>query len=376
MTALRVALVGAGATPSASAIWRACREAGVDVTAIAARRRNVESGDPGIPVRRLPRIHLRGNGNLWKLLIGLGRTLGELRPHLVHIHCEPWGILALQGVRSARRVGALVVIHGADNRFDHGGRLERRIRTAVIRRVLPRIDGYASWNSAGIRLARAHGLRAEAPDAVAPIVVPDPSRFHPPDPAGRAAARARFGLPREGVVVGLLGRLVPEKGVSDGLAALRRLGAAAPFLAVWGRGPMEPTIRSALADGIRGRFGGSLEPREVPEALRACDLVMVPSRTAAEWEEQFGRVGVEAQASGCAVVAYRSGALGEVLEQGAVLVPEGDTEALAEAVGELTEDPAARSALVEKGIAWAAHRWHPRAVAADIVDLWERMLSR
>jgi len=164
--------------------------------------------------------------------------------------------------------------------------------------------------------------------------------------------------------------------VADGLAALRRLGDRAPFLAIWGRGPLEQTIRSALTNGVRGRFYGHLAPWEVPEAFRACDLVMVPSRTTPDWEEQFGRVAVEAQASGCAVIAYRSGALGEVLERGAVLVTEGDTEALARAVGHLTDDPEARGAVAEKGLAWAAHRWHPRVVAADLVDLWERMLSR
>lgn len=377
MTAPRVAVLGAASTPSRNAIWRACRDAGMDVVMVAARPRLHDPGDPGIPVRIVPRLALPGvRGNLWKVYMGVRRALAAIRPDVVHVHCEPWGLLALQGLAEGRRAGAAVALHGADNRFDHGGAIERRIRIGIVRRVLPRIDGYASWNSAGVRLARLHGLRPEAPSAVAPVMLPDPERFHPPGAAERSAARARFGLPSDGVIVGLVGRLVPEKGVTDGLAALRRLGDRAPFLAVWGRGPLEGGLRAELADGIRGRFGGRLDYRDVAEALRACDLVMVPSRTRPHGEEQFGRVAVEALASGCAVIAYRSGALGEVLEEGAILVPEGDTEGLAEAVGRLAHDETERRELAEKGRAWFDRRWHPRAVAADLVRLWDRMLGR
>ena len=377
MTPPRVAVLGAAVGPSRNAVWRACRDAGMDVVMVGAILRFRDPGNPGLPFRTLPRLSLPGGrGTLWKIYLGLGRALAEIRPDVVHVHSEPWGLLALQGMAAARRAEALVALHGADNRFDHGGPAERRVRIGILRRVLPRIDGYASWNSAGVRLARRHGLRPDAPSTVAPVMLPDPSRFHPPNAAERAAARDRFGLPRDGVIVGLLGRLVPEKGAADALAALRRLGDRAPFLVVWGQGPLEARLRAELAGAIRGRFGGRLDYRDMAEALRACDLVMVPSRTGAQWEEQFGRVAVEALASGCAVVAYRSGALGEVLEEGGVLVPEGDTEALAEAIGRLSRDDTERREIAAKGLAWFERRWHPRTVAADLVGLWHRMLGR
>lgn len=378
MTAPRVAVLGAASGPSRNAVWRACRDAGMDVVmVVAARPKLHDPGDPGLPVRIMTRLALPGGrGNLWKVYARLGRTLATIRPDVVHVHGEPWGLLALQGMAAGRRAGAMVALHGADNRFDHGGAVERRIRLGILRRVLPRIDGYASWNSAGVRLARLHGLRPEAPSAVAPVMLPDPERFRPSSAAERSAARARFGLPPDEVIVGLLGRLVPEKGVADGLAALRSLGERAPFLVVWGQGPLEDDLRAALAGGIRGHFGGRLDYRDVAEALRACDLVLVPSRTRAHGEEQFGRVAVEALASGCAVIAYRSGALEEVLEEGAILVPEGDTEGLAEAIGRLTHDETERRDLAEKGRAWFDRRWHPQAVAADLVGLWDRMLGR
>jgi glycosyltransferase involved in cell wall biosynthesis len=53
-----------------------------------------------------------------------------------------------------------------------------------------------------------------------------------------------------------------------------------------------------------------------------------------EWEEAFGLVAAEAQMVGCPVVAYRRGALPEVVHDGVTgfLVDPGDRAALVEAV--------------------------------------------
>ena len=54
----------------------------------------------------------------------------------------------------------------------------------------------------------------------------------------------------------------------------------------------------------------------------------MPSRTLPHLKEQFGRAAVEAMAAGVPVVAYDSGALGEVIGDTGVLVPEGDRDGL------------------------------------------------
>jgi hypothetical protein len=59
---------------------------------------------------------------------------------------------------------------------------------------------------------------------------------------------------------------------------------------------------------------------------------LAPSRSTATWVEQFGRMVVEAQASGCVVVGYDSGSMAEVGGGPTRLVPEGDLDALARAV--------------------------------------------
>jgi glycosyltransferase involved in cell wall biosynthesis len=62
-----------------------------------------------------------------------------------------------------------------------------------------------------------------------------------------------------------------------------------------------------------------------------------------EWDEPFGLVAAEAQVAGCPVVAYRRGAMPEVVEDGVsgVLVPPGDEDAFVDAIRRALELPRA-----------------------------------
>jgi glycosyltransferase involved in cell wall biosynthesis len=212
------------------------------------------------------------------------------------------------------------------------------------------------------------------PTTVIPAVVPDPSRFASWAPS---EARSRFGLPQDEPVVGYVGRLDDEKGIKDLLLAMGSLGPSAPFLSVWGAGRLEGLVRHHLVGGqVRGSFGGALGLGEVPEALRACDVVVVPSRTTPGWREQFGRVIVEAMLAGAAVVAYRSGAIPEAAGDGALLVDEGDVSGLAAAIRRLMNDSAFRSELAARGREEALSRFHPRVLAERLVRFWSEVLSR
>jgi glycosyltransferase involved in cell wall biosynthesis len=223
-------------------------------------------------------------------------------------------------------------------------------------------------------MARQAGLRG-APTAVIPAIVPDPAKFHPLSAKSKKELRAKLGLPIEQPVVGFVGRLVPEKGIMDLIEAFRSIGEPAPFLAVWGSGPLAGDVELRLRkERIRGRLFAPLGLEEVSSAYQACDVIAVPSRSTGSLKEQFGRVLVEAMLVGCAVVAYRTGAIPEVVGDEAVLVEENDVAGLSRAIRQLAEDRVFRERVAARGRARALERFHPGVLAERLVRLWDEVL--
>jgi glycosyltransferase involved in cell wall biosynthesis len=380
-----VAIVMGGILPEQLAVWRACRDLGTRIT-IVGTERNVYRGrwpwHPRSPegmdavVLRPVSPALR-RGQVWWMYRGLARTIEGLQPDIVHVVSEPWGGLVVQTLFATRsRSGNIpVCVHGADNIYWHGSRPERFARQRILRFVLPRISGFASWSTEGLEMTRRAGL-PNMPTAVVPAVVPDPSTFHPVDRSRRAELRAKFGLPPEQVVAAFVGRLDEQKGIRELLASMRSLGSEAPFLAVWGAGPLVEVVRREFAEGLGGRLGGALGLEEVAEAFQACDLALVPSLTTPAWKEQFGRVIVEAMLTGSPVIGFDSGAVAEVIQDPRLLVREGDVPALAGAVRSLAQDDVLRSTLGAACRESALARYAPPVIAAELRRFWEEALLR
>jgi len=157
--------------------------------------------------------------------------------------------------------------------------------------------------------------------------------------------RARLGIPAEAFVVGFMGRMVPEKGAVDVIEAalaLTRRGAE-PYVLLVGSGPQEAELRARAAALPEGRvvFAGTVpHGKGAAEHLSCMDVCVVPSRTTASWKEQFGRVIIEAMASGVPVVGSDSGNVPVLIEEtgGGLAFPEGDVAALADRVETLMRD--------------------------------------
>ena len=129
--------------------------------------------------------------------------------------------------------------------------------------------------------------------------------------------------------IGFIGRLVPEKGVEQLIAAVRRMrerGVAAQLL-IAGEGSTGYVDRlRSVAQGLPVDFVG----RQIPhEFFGRVDLTVVPSI----WEEPMGRVVVESYANGRPVVMTPVGGLPELATSDAAIVAAGcDDDALADAV--------------------------------------------
>jgi glycosyltransferase involved in cell wall biosynthesis len=190
------------------------------------------------------------------------------------------------------------------------------------------------------------------------------------DPAPAPPRQAPF-------TIGFAGRLVPEKGIRDLLAAVARLDFPARLLIV-GDGPLRSEVQSAdlgratleVRTGIRGA--------ELPDHYREMDVLVLPSRTTATWAEQFGRVLCEALLCGVPVLGSDSGEIPWVIATtaGGVTFPEGDIGALAAALSKLAADPSQRAALAAQGRLGVEQHFSPSVAARELDALILSALGR
>jgi glycosyltransferase involved in cell wall biosynthesis len=179
----------------------------------------------------------------------------------------------------------------------------------------------------------------------------------------------------------LVGRMVPEKGVVDAVRVLADLRSGPGLdarLVLAGAGPaLADALRLADVLGVaqRVRHMPWLDGPELAQLYRETHVVLTPSRSTSTWVEQFGRMVVEAQASGCVVVGYDSGSISEVGGAAALLVGEGDVGALTAATASALSDEDQFQAKRRSGLALARDRtWS--SVASQQVDLYRDVLRR
>jgi glycosyltransferase involved in cell wall biosynthesis len=292
----------------------------------------------------------------------LARLVRAVAPDAVHWHgtrAAWFGALARPLLRPAPP--ALYTVHGLSYRKTMGapGRALYRLVERIACRASDRVLSVSAADLADLehRGMLEPGRGTHTPNAV------DLERFRPGD---RAAARRRFGLPPDDVVVGTVSRLVPGKSVADLVAAAGRLGGMT--FAIAGEGPERPALEvAARASGARVRFLG--ERDDVPEFLRALDLFVLCSR----WEGEPIAL-IEALATGLACVATATSGARELLEggEGGVLVPAGDPGALAAAIEKLAGDPAARARLGGTARARVVGRT-PRALAESVLRAYRSL---
>ena len=176
-------------------------------------------------------------------------------------------------------------------------------------------------------------------------------------------------------VIGYLGRLVEEKGLASLLRACSMLEGRWRCVMV-GSGPFEAELRR-LADelGIAASivWVGAVPHQEAPGWFSLFDLFVLSSETRPNWKEQFGRVIVEANACGTAVVGTESGEIGNVIRTttGGITVPEGDTQALAASIQRMMADPAQRLALAAAGQQQARTLYDQRRLARTFASTIE-----
>jgi glycosyltransferase involved in cell wall biosynthesis len=282
-----------------------------------------------IEVRRMPA------GSRRERLTWLARQLREIRPDAVWVQEEaidPFLLEILALHRLARR--PRIVASVCENIFPAPA---NPVERAARRLLWPRLNGLIAVAGPSIEGIRAAGMPRSVP-AVSLVA----GGLEPP--AGVRPLALPFAP--DDFVVGFAGRIVEEKGWRVLVRALESL--PGDFrLAVAGDGP----DLVELAASLPGRLHcvGLVPKTELWSFYAALDCLAVPSLTTPRWKEQLGGTLLDGLAMGIPVVASASGGLPDAMGEAGILVPEGDADALADALRRLRDDPQLRERLALSG---------------------------
>ena len=208
------------------------------------------------------------------------------------------------------------------------------------------------------------------------------ARFRPVD--GRAAARARLGLPQDALIPLFAGRIQPLKAPDVLLHAVRILLDEAPEIrerlvvpivgGPSGSGLAKPEQLQKLAAklGICDvvRFRPPVGQQELADWYRAASVLVMPS-----YSESFGLVAIEAQAAGTPVVAASVGGLSVAVRDGesGFLIPGHDPADYARALRRFVDHPelatqmGAAAARHARGFGWDVAARRTSEVYADVI---------
>ena len=401
---------------------RLARMPGVELSVICPRRIRREFGT--YPVERthhsdyaiVPLRALYTSHNYRFLYLAAGRALAQLRPDLIHLEEEPWSLAAWQAIRYARgarrRPNPLPLGKGAAEGAGASSALSREsaeLRAAgeggpkvifftwqnlwrrhgfphetIERAVHAEAAAAIAGNAEAAELLRQKGFRK--PIHVLPQLGVDEAIYARRD---EAPLRRKLGL--RGFVIGFAGRLVPEKGIDlllEAFAAVltRRVDEhgtpnaerSSASLLVVGGGPLRAELARRFAQppfAGRAVLLDTVPHGEMPRYLNCMDALVLPSRAAPHWKEQFGHVLIEAMACEVPVVGSTCGEIPNVIGDAGLTFPEGDAAALAAALQRLMASPDLRADLAARGRRRVLERFTDARIAQATFEIWQQVLG-
>ena len=191
--------------------------------------------------------------------------------------------------------------------------------------------------------------------------------------------KSRLGCNGE-VLIGHLGRIVPEKGLSTLLKSLSLIRDLPWRLAMVGSGEFKERFDAEAAElGLSKRIvhAGFVPHEQAPRYLSAFDVLVLPSETQPNWKEQFGRVVIEALACGTPVVGSDSGEIPNLIRDtgGGLVFKERQPQELADRLATMIRDRSLRATLAATGGQAVAARYSLPAIAGKFAATIEAAVA-
>ena len=319
------------------------------------------ANDRGIPLRRLT-IHRDYD---LTLIFKLGRALREIKPDIVHthlIHADLYGLFAAK----LAGVGAVISSRHNDDQFRFHP-MWRRISPALWRLTSGGIAISAAIKDFMIEVE-------DAPDDKITVVHYGLEHSWIADEELRAARQnlsAELRLDSDALLLGMVCRIVEQKGIPYALRAFRQIWDRFPTanLIIAGDGDLRLQLEALARElGIDANVHWLGWRGDALKLIGAFDALLMPSL----WEG-FGLVLLEAMSRRVPVIANRVSAIPEVVAHGetGLLVEPRDVDALAAAMARLLEDHALRQHMGLLGAARLEERFNVERMVCGTVAVYK-----
>lgn len=329
----------------------------------------------------------------WSDLVGLLRILRLLRrerPDIVHTHTAKAGVLGRLAAwlyNASRKLGAgrpAKVVHSFHGHLFRGYFAPWKVRLLLfIERVLARVTDHVVVVSEAIERDVVEVYRICPPAKVSVIRLGLDLGWVEELEHHRGRLRAEFGIPPNGLVIGIVGRLTAVKNHRLFLAAVSRVRRADLYWLVVGDGELRPALETsarALGVGHRVTFTGWV--REPARIYADIDVVCLTSRS-----EGTPVALIEAMAAGRPFVAADVGGVRDLMigrgcpaEGGfevfanGILVPPENPIALSSALEFLVERPDLLLSMGQSGREAAPNRYGYRRLLDEMEILYRDLL--
>ncbi len=309
-----------------------------------------------LPMRLNGNFHLHFYG-------GMGKIFRDFKPDIVHIDEEPYNLSAWQMFYHAKRQKAKTVIFSWQNiKRDYPfpfHQAESHLLKNTDHLIVGTDDAGNVWREKGYQGAM----------TTIPQFGTDTELFKP---AGEVKAR------REVFTIGYIGRLIEEKGIHILLDAVAQL-AGIWRLKILGSGPYQAELEAQIARlgiGQHVEILPLIPSTQIADFYHQLDVMALPSLTRHNWKEQFGRVLVEAMASGVPLIGSDSGAIPSVIGDAGLIVPEGDVGALHQALASLQNDFTLSAHLSLLGRERALNHFTHQQIADATVQVYQQLVKK
>ena len=279
----------------------------------------------------------------------------EFNADLIHAHW--WFPSGMIGAALARvsKTKTITTMHGTDVRMARSVVASRGIFRSVLS-ASHSVTTVSSWLAAQVR---------ELAPGVNPLVAPMPA----------ATERFTRGTSREANRFLFAGRLNRQKGLGALLRAFASMSELA-MLDVVGEGEDGPSLKllaSQLGVSDRVVWHGQLTQDRLVHMYQKATAVVVPST-----DEGLGLVAVEALLCEAPVIAFRSGGLTDVIENGktGILVTPEETAELATAMDRILSNPREADELARAGREFALRTFSPESAAARYHAIYREAIGQ